>query len=335
VETLKQEGMAGLQLHLGFHMNATCLPMSSAVADDDFVPLHGFPEQRLELYTSRKKQIQHPPELLIWYPELEQERAVQCIDPEVQITFDSKTVSYSTPVQDLIGCIPAQCIVEMSKILDQPDDMEDDWRRLWSELLNRPVKEVVSQKEEGPTRFLLTLWCRANPPSQATVGHLIKALNAIYRNDVASLLEKVCDKAPIPCFIDNTAGSCDTSLSVGGSQNVARKAESAISPSAMPSQKRVQSLKDRLRKHYASLINQVTVEYYLNQLYAEEYFAVEDKDCLSELTGRKQKTAFINTLMCKSDQAIQKFLDISKETNKQPQLYAEIMSEEEESNQQS
>jgi hypothetical protein len=217
VETLKQEGMAGLQLHLGFHMNATCLPMSSAVADDDFVPLHGFPEQRLELYTSRKKQIQHPPELLIWYPELEQERAVQCIDPEVQITFDSKTVSYSTPVQDLIGCIPAQCIVEMSKILDQPDDMEDDWRRLWSELLNRPVKEVVSQKEEGPTRFLLTLWCRSNPPSEATIGHLIKALNAIYRNDVARMMEKYCKELSTNSVCEELA---DASNSASCSQGV-------------------------------------------------------------------------------------------------------------------
>jgi hypothetical protein len=343
VETLKQEGMAGLQLHLGFHKNATSLPLLSIVAttkkeeeeEEDFISLHGFPDQRLELYNNRKRQLLCPPDLFIWYPQLIQKSATQIVDQDQQMKSISESVSYSTPVKTLIGGTPSQCIVEMSSILDQADDMEDDWRRLWSELLNRPVKEVVSQKEEGPTRFLLTLWCRANPPSQATVGHLIKALNAIYRNDVASLLEKVCDKAPIPCFIDNTAGSCDTSLSVGGSQNVARKAESAISPSAMPSQKRVQSLKDRLRKHYASLINQVTVEYYLNQLYAEEYFAVEDKDCLSELTGRKQKTAFINTLMCKSDQAIQKFLDISKETNKQPQLYAEIMSEEEESNQQS
>ena len=104
-------------------------------------------------------------------------------------------VSYSTPVQDLIGDTdtPSQCIVELSKALDQCDDMKDDWRRLWSELLNRPiVEEVVNQKKEGPTRFLLKLWCRTKPPSQATVAHLIEALNSIYRNDIARIVENYC-----------------------------------------------------------------------------------------------------------------------------------------------
>ena len=101
-------------------------------------------------------------------------------------------VSYSTPVEGLIGDTPSQCIVEMSKVLDQRDDMEDNWRRLWLELLNRPLKEEASQKKEGPTHFLLKLWCRTKPPSQATVGHLIQALNSIYRNDVARIVEKYC-----------------------------------------------------------------------------------------------------------------------------------------------
>ena len=102
-------------------------------------------------------------------------------------------VSYSTPVQDLVGCTPSQCIVEMSKVLDRRDAMEDDWRRLWSELLNRPLnEEVVSHKKEGPTQFLLKLWCRMKPLSQATVRHLIQALNSIYRNDVARIVEKYC-----------------------------------------------------------------------------------------------------------------------------------------------
>ena len=100
-------------------------------------------------------------------------------------------MSYETPVQYLIGDTPSQCIVEMSKVLDQPDKMEDDWRRLWLELLNRPFREeVVSEMKEGPTHFLLKLWCQTKPPSQTTVAHLIEALNSIYRNDVARLLEK-------------------------------------------------------------------------------------------------------------------------------------------------
>ena len=41
-------------------------------------------------------------------------------------------VSCATSVQKLIG---GQCIVEMLKVLDQQDDMEDDWQRLLSKLL--------------------------------------------------------------------------------------------------------------------------------------------------------------------------------------------------------
>ena len=103
-------------------------------------------------------------------------------------------VFYETPVQDLIGDTPSRCIVEMSEVLDQPDDMEDDWRRLWSELLpNRPLNnEMVSQKEEGPTRYLLKRWCQAKPPCEATVGCLMQKFNSIHRNDVARIVGKYC-----------------------------------------------------------------------------------------------------------------------------------------------
>ena len=84
-------------------------------------------------------------------------------------------------------------MIEMSKALDQLDDMEDDWRRLWSELLKRPLnEEVVSQKKEGPTQYLLKRWCQAKPPCEATVGHLIQKLNSIHRNDVARIVGKYC-----------------------------------------------------------------------------------------------------------------------------------------------
>ena len=86
----------------------------------------------------------------------------------------------------------------MSKVLDQTDDMGDDWRRLWSELLDKPLnEEVASQKKEGPTHFVLKLWCRMKPPSQATVEHLVEALNSIQRNDVARIVQKYC-KVVIP-----------------------------------------------------------------------------------------------------------------------------------------
>ena len=102
-------------------------------------------------------------------------------------------VSYSTPVRGLVGDTPALCIVEVSMVLDQPDDMEDDWRRLWQELVNRPLnEEVVSQKKEGPTQYLLKRWCQATPPCEATVGRLIEKLNSIHRNDVAGIVEKHC-----------------------------------------------------------------------------------------------------------------------------------------------
>ena len=84
-------------------------------------------------------------------------------------------------------------MIEMSKALDQLDDMEDDWRRLWSELLKRPLnEEVVSQKKEGPSQYLLKRWCQANPPCEATVGRLTQKLNSIHRNDVARIVEKYC-----------------------------------------------------------------------------------------------------------------------------------------------
>ena len=71
VEKLKLEGMAGLQLHTGFQMNSTC-PSVFHADTNDFVSLDGFPDQRLELYNSKKQQVEHPPELLMWYPQLEQ-----------------------------------------------------------------------------------------------------------------------------------------------------------------------------------------------------------------------------------------------------------------------
>ena len=81
----------------------------------------------------------------------------------------------------------------MSKVLDQPDDMEDDWRQLWSELLNRPLnQESVRQKKGGPTQYLLKRWCQAKPPCEATLGCLIQKLNSIHRNDVARIVEKHC-----------------------------------------------------------------------------------------------------------------------------------------------
>lgn len=84
------------------------------------------------------------------------------------------------------------CIYELATALDkEDDDMGDDWRRLWSQLIDRPLKEIeVREKDRGPTRFLLKVWCRMKKSSEATIVHLSRALISIYRNDVAEILEK-------------------------------------------------------------------------------------------------------------------------------------------------
>ena len=98
-----------------------------------------------------------------------------------------------TPVEFLIDEPTATCLLAVSKLLDEDDDLGDDWRKLWSELLNRPLNEdVVSKKCVSPTLYVLKRWCMRVTPNEATIGRLIKALSAIYRNDVACVLEEYC-----------------------------------------------------------------------------------------------------------------------------------------------
>ena len=97
-------------------------------------------------------------------------------------------VSYNTPVKSLIHEPTANCLLAVSKL-----HLGDDWRRLWSELLDRPLNEdVVSKKCVSPTLYVLKRWCRMVIPNEATIERLIKALSAIYRNDVACVLEEYC-----------------------------------------------------------------------------------------------------------------------------------------------
>ena len=72
VERLKQRGMAGLPLHIGFQLTNTSLSVSGVPDDDDFVTLHGFPDQRRQLYNNKNQQVDIPWELLMWYPQLEE-----------------------------------------------------------------------------------------------------------------------------------------------------------------------------------------------------------------------------------------------------------------------
>ena len=69
VEKLKQEGMAGLHLQIGFRLSGTCLSVSGF---PDFVSLDGFPDQRRQLYNSKNRKVDVPPKLFMWYPQLEQ-----------------------------------------------------------------------------------------------------------------------------------------------------------------------------------------------------------------------------------------------------------------------
>lgn len=91
----------------------------------------------------------------------------------------------------LVGPQPHECLLSVANIMDEKDDMCDDWRRLWSELVNRPLDEAVAkQQPAGPTIFTLKRWVRMSKPKDTTVGKLIKALSAVYRNDAAEMLEQ-------------------------------------------------------------------------------------------------------------------------------------------------
>ncbi|XP_062504591.1 uncharacterized protein LOC134181346 isoform X1 [Corticium candelabrum] len=175
VDKAKQQGMGGLQLQLGFELSGS--------TSDEFISLDGYQDTRFELYSSEKsREIQCPCRLHLWYPQ------VQCRDLPLH-----QELSYATPVKFLTGNSTASCMLDVSKYLDEADDLGDDWRRLWKQLLERPLEEDVARKNsKSPTLYILRRWCRMKHPSEATIGQLMKALNAIYRNDVACVLEEYC-----------------------------------------------------------------------------------------------------------------------------------------------
>lgn len=112
-------------------------------------------------------------------------------------------VTRSSPIKPLIAEHPAQCILEVAHTLNKEDALGDDWRRLWPELLDRPLDEnVVKSQEEGPTMFTLRTWCRMKSAAEATVGRLITALNAIYRNDLAEIMENSIDVSKAYCTLE-------------------------------------------------------------------------------------------------------------------------------------
>ena len=103
------------------------------------------------------------------------------------------SVTYMTPVRDLIADPPSQCLVEVSELLDQEDEIGGDWQSLWVELMHKfPNEEVIRQQREGPTLFLLKQWCQIKPSSAATVGELVSALKEVDRPDTGMIIEKYC-----------------------------------------------------------------------------------------------------------------------------------------------
>lgn len=79
-------------------------------------------------------------------------------------------LNYSSSIKSLIAEPVEECLIKIAKILDEDDPMGDDWRRLWSVLIDRPLSEPqVRSRKEGPTMFVLKTWCHMKPPAEATV----------------------------------------------------------------------------------------------------------------------------------------------------------------------
>ena len=70
VNEAKQQGMAGLKLHLGFMYEASISESQSCTVE--FISLDGYQQSCFELYSSvTKDEIQPPDRLSLWYPQLE------------------------------------------------------------------------------------------------------------------------------------------------------------------------------------------------------------------------------------------------------------------------
>ena len=107
----------------------------------------------------------------------------------------------STLISHLLpGSQPHECLLEIGALMDKEDAMGDDWRKLWTELVKRPLDEaVVKNQPEGPTIYTLKLWVRGSKVTEATVGKLINALSKAYRNDAAEVLEKYT-QVSVQCY---------------------------------------------------------------------------------------------------------------------------------------
>ena len=85
-------------------------------------------------------------------------------------------------------------------------------------------------------------------------------------------------------------------------------------------------LRERVRKHYDYLINELMVSSYVNVLFQEKVLSSEEKERLSARGGRQERAQdFVDTLMHKSESSIHKFFDIVREhEDKQPHIYYDV-----------
>ncbi|XP_062504101.1 uncharacterized protein LOC134180934 [Corticium candelabrum] len=85
-------------------------------------------------------------------------------------------------------------------------------------------------------------------------------------------------------------------------------------------------LRERVRKHYDYLINELMVSSYVNVLFQEKVLSSEEKERLSARGGRQERAQdFVDTLMHKSESSIHKFFHIVREhEDKQPHIYYDV-----------
>jgi hypothetical protein len=88
--------------------------------------------------------------------------------------------------------------------------------------------------------------------------------------------------------------------------------------------------KERLRSKYAYLIDEPDIHPYVDLLYQERCMSKREKETLTDPHKRPFELSrlFVDSLMMKSEDCIQKFFDILKtHTDLQPHVYKELFAE--------
>eukprot|EP00118_Oscarella_pearsei_P023929 m.293732 g.293732 ORF g.293732 m.293732 type:complete len:1094 (+) comp40740_c0_seq29:402-3683(+) len=183
VEETKQQGMAGLQVCLGYVNGSNASATTPHISEHNFVSLMDFPDKSTQLFAGGDEVEKPPDGLALWYN-----------NPPCQVFKRTDKFDYSKTIKSLLDFPLHQSIIDVAEELDKEDDLEDNWLSLWKKLLERPIKNSVEiqNKREGPTVYLLKRWVQQEG-QRATVGKLLAALSAIYRNDVGNLLEQHLD----------------------------------------------------------------------------------------------------------------------------------------------